>query len=243
MKKCICFISVIIFTCALPFGSLLAISGQGGSNEVDFYQINNEVSARISPCYEFENWTGSDTPGQQSFIGRPGETEESPCYSENGSEPDTNSIPYREESPLGLCFQLFGPTLLGVHLDYHLLNTLDIELGLGVGLDIQLGARYHLFGNGQLGIFSPYLGLFVSRIRCFHPGLFGSGMYWGPQNTLGVYIPVGMEIYAYKSLTFSAEGAYQYTGVDWGQRNTVKGLYFGVRLGFHLEQNRGEEYF
>ena len=142
------------------------------------------------------------------------------------------STSYREQRPHGIHFQLFGPTVLGLHYDYHLSNTYDIDLGIGIGLDIQFGVKFHPFGNETSGKISPYLGLFISRIRQFHPGLFGGSSGFGPESTLGLYLPVGIEIYTDKAFTFSIEGAYNYTSEDWGQANT-RDFYFALRTGFH----------
>ena len=134
----------------------------------------------------------------------------------------------REKRPGGIFLQLGGPIVLGLDFDYHLSNLFDLDFGFGINADIQAGLRYQPLGEQTDFSLFPYIGFYVERINKFN--LFGSN---DESGTAGVYIPLGLEWYAYEGLTISFEIGYNNAKKDFGQLNT-KNVNGAFRIGYHI---------
>jgi hypothetical protein len=141
------------------------------------------------------------------------------------------STTIREVRPIGMHFQIFGPAAFGFAFDYHLSNNVDLDFALGL-LGQQFGVKYHPIASGSNEFLSSlYLGIVGEYVQ--ELSIFGGNS----ENTLGFYVPVGFEVFAYEGLTLTAEGGYNHTEKDFGQVNTNQ-FNFAFRVGYHLLQSQ-----
>ncbi len=138
----------------------------------------------------------------------------------------------REERPVGVYLQLFGPTVMGLNLNYHFSNLFDGDFGFGIDGDLQLGIRYFPFGDKVACNLFPYVGLFSEMINEFKINIFNTSTS-SSSSTIGFYIPIGVEWYVYKGLTLSIEAGYNNTREEFNQVNT-KRFNGAFRIGYHF---------
>lgn len=136
----------------------------------------------------------------------------------------------REQKRFGIYLQLFGGTDLGIHADYHVANSFDIDLGFGIMGSYQVGVRYFPFNESHEISLFPYIGANFVSIKEFRT--FGNSAK-EITKTKGFYLPVGLEWYLNKRFTLSLEVGYNRADDDLGQINT-KVISGAFRIGYHF---------
>lgn len=126
----------------------------------------------------------------------------------------------RLNRPLGLNFNILGPSILGLSTDYFITSKVNIEAGIGF-FGYYGGATYHFNGDQNNRKWTPYTGAYLSH-------LFDIG--WDEDNTIddspenGIYIPFGLQYLNNDGITIRFELA---TG-------TILSFYGSLKLGYHF---------
>ncbi len=119
--------------------------------------------------------------------------------------------------------QLWGPEILGGHLNFFLHDHLSINVGIGLNFDAHLGSNVYL-KNRNSSARSLYVGAQFIQYREF---LFSGS---GAETQLGIYLPLGYESVSSSGFTFQIDVGPNFVSKDWSQTNTLP-LIGSVRIG------------
>ncbi len=114
---------------------------------------------------------------------------------------------------LSILGQLWGPEILGVHLNLLLHDRLSVNFGTGLNFDAHVGWNVYL-KNRNSSARSLYVGAQVIQYRQF---LFSGS---GADTQLGIYLPLGYESVSSGGFTIQMEVGPNFVSKDWSQRNT-----------------------
>ncbi len=135
----------------------------------------------------------------------------------------TQSDSTSSDKKVSLMGQLWGPEILGGHLNFFLHDRLSINFGIGLNFDAHLGSNVYL-KNRNSSARSLYVGAQVIHYRQFL--LSGSNA----ETQLGIYLPLGYESVSSSGFTFQIEAGPNFVSKDWSQTNTLPFI-ASVRIG------------
>ena len=135
----------------------------------------------------------------------------------------TQSDSTSSDKKVSLMGQLWGPEILGGHLNFFLHDRLSINFGIGLNFDTHIGSNVYL-KNRNSSARSLYVGAQVIHYRQFL--LSGSNA----ETQLGIYLPLGYESVSSRGFTFQIEVGPNFVSKDWSQTNTLP-LIASVRIG------------
>lgn len=127
-----------------------------------------------------------------------------------------------------IMLQLWGPEVLGIHINHNISPRVSVNLGVGVLLDAHLGANYY-FTNRYQRKSSFYAGAQMAYIHEFQ--LFGDS--GGADTQLEVYLPIGYEYLGRRGFTFQADVGPNFANEDWGQSNNLP-FYGSIKVGISI---------
>lgn len=111
--------------------------------------------------------------------------------------------------------QLYGPEILGLHVNYNISNRFSVNTGIGLNADFHIGSNYYVTKR-KPGNFSLYTGFqFISYHAFSYSGSSGG------ERQKGLYIPVGCEYVAHRGFTIQLDIGPNFYKYDYDQRNTV----------------------
>jgi hypothetical protein len=128
-----------------------------------------------------------------------------------------------------LMLQLWGPEVLGIHLNHNISPRISLNLGVGLLLDAHLGANYY-FTNRSHRKSSFYAG---AQLAYIHEYLFD---FWNSRSAatqLEVYLPIGYEYLGRRGFTFQADLGPNFVNEDWDQSNSLP-FYGSIKVGISL---------
>ncbi|MBP7238960.1 MAG: hypothetical protein KBA14_01940 [Saprospiraceae bacterium] len=111
--------------------------------------------------------------------------------------------------------QLYGPEILGLHINYNISNHFSANTGIGLNADFHIGSNYYITKR-KLGHFSIYSGF---QLISYHEFSYSGSSGGDRQN--GLYIPVGFEYVAHRGFTMQLDIGPNFYKYDYAQRNTV----------------------
>jgi hypothetical protein len=123
--------------------------------------------------------------------------------------------------------QLWGPEILGFHLNFLPHDHLSVNLGIGLNFDTHVGANVYLKDRNSAAR-SLYIGAQVIHYQQF---LFSGS---GADTQLGIYLPLGYESVSSGGFTIQIESGPNFVSKDWSQSNTLPFI-ASVRLGKTVE--------
>ncbi|NNF18820.1 MAG: hypothetical protein HKN61_03515 [Flavobacteriaceae bacterium] len=146
-----------------------------------------------------------------------------------------------------LMLQFWGPELLGLSLNYNVNPSFSLNAGIGLNIDMHLGANYYLLDRTKSRS-SLYVGgqlVYYRELEDFLGLDFGS-LYDTSENTyngdtqIGLYLPIGYEFLGRRGFTAQAEIGYNLVGKDWDQGNTLP-LIGAIRIGYTFRRSNAHE--
>ncbi len=109
--------------------------------------------------------------------------------------------------------QLWGIETIGLNINHNINHRVSINAGLGILLDLHLGANLYLTNRTKKKT-SFYIGTQVGLIRQI--SIFGSS----DESQLGIYAPIGFEYIALKGFTILVDIGPNFVKEDWDQIST-----------------------